>query len=284
MLTLIVSILAFLCDGELDEKKLVSGKYILEGVRVDDNGKVETESINHKIGDKIILKCGDFSREMTIAGHVIANSDTNTDGSWMGSAFYLPAETFVRITGVQDVMSYAFDVADDKEADMEKFLKAYTDRMEPTMNYRSKETALSGLTGVRDTAVLIGGTLSAIIGLIGILNFINAVLTGILTRLHEFAVLQSIGMTRRQLKILLCREGTYYAVLTAIVSVILSICCSVLIVRPISEKVWFMSFCFVYRPLVILLPVLFLLSAGIPVLLYHSEKEQSLVEQMRIRF
>ena len=182
---------------------------------------------------------------------------------------------------MDDAMSYAFDVADEEEENMETFLKQYTGSVEPTMNYTSKFTALSGLEGVRNTAVLIGGALAIIIGLIGILNFINAVLTSILTRRREFAVLQSIGMTRKQLKTVLCWEGGCYAILTAVVSVVLSICCSLLIVRPLSEKLWFMSFRFVFWPLAIILPILLVLSVLIPLIAYRSADQQSLVERMR---
>ncbi len=45
----------------------------------------------------------------------------------------------------------------------------------------------------------VGGALSLVIGMIGVLNFINFMLTGILTRRREFAMFQSMGMTRRQL-------------------------------------------------------------------------------------
>lgn len=45
----------------------------------------------------------------------------------------------------------------------------------------------------------VGGALSLIIGMIGVLNFINFMLTGILTWRREFAMFQSMGMTRRQL-------------------------------------------------------------------------------------
>lgn len=271
----------YLVDGELDRGMLASGDYILEGVRADDNGNVETDSFHHRVGDKITLKCGDRVREMTVLGHVIVNPDTNTDGAWMGSVFYLPTDVFKELTGVEYAMSYAFDVSDDEESDMETFLKQYTDHVEPTMNYTSKFTALSGLEGIRDTAILIGGALALIIGLIGILNFINAVLTSILTRRREFAVLQSVGMTRKQLKTVLRWEGCLYAILTAIVSVALSMCCSVLIVRPLSVNVWFMRFQFVFWPLAIILPILFILAILIPMLAYRWSDRKSLVERLR---
>ena len=268
-------------DGTIDTDRLASGNYVLEGTCTDDNGNVEADTINHSIGDVITLHCDGKDKKLTVLGHVIANPNTNTDGSWMGSVLFLPTDVFQTLTGVSYAMSYAFDVTQDQESAMETFLKEYTDSVEPTMNYSSKFTALAGLEGVRQAAVLIGGALSLIIGLIGILNFSNAILTGILTRRHEFAMLQSIGMTRKQLRSILCREGGFYAGFTAIISVFLCICCSLLIVRPLSGSIWFMHFHFVFYPLLIILPILFLLAILLPLLLYHSIDKQSLVEQLR---
>ncbi|HWQ43211.1 MAG TPA: ABC transporter permease [Desulfosporosinus sp.] len=270
-----------LVDGELDMEKLATGNYILEGVKTDDHGNVDMNSANHKVGDVITLTCGDQAREMIVLGHVVANPNTNTDGSWRGSDFFLPAEVYQELTGSTYAMSYAFNVADDQEADMETFLKQYTDSTQPTMNYTSKFTALASLEGIQDTAVLIGGALALIIGLIGVLNFINAVLTSILTRRKEFAMLQSIGMTRKQLVKMLCFEGGYYAALTAASSVVLSIACSLLIVRPLCGQIWFTSYHFVFWPLLIVLPLLFVLGILVPLVAYHTTDKQSIVERLR---
>ena len=51
-----------------------------------------------------------------------------------------------------------------------------------------------------DAVTTLWKALSVIIGLIGIVNFINSVLTSIITRQKEFAMLQSIGMTGKQQK------------------------------------------------------------------------------------
>ena len=73
--------------------------------------------------------------------------------------------------------------------------------------YESKATARSEFAQFRQMFLLIGGILCAIIGLVGLLNFFNAMMTGILSRRREFAVLQAVGMTNRQLKTMLIYEG-----------------------------------------------------------------------------
>ena len=55
----------------------------------------------------------------------------------------------------------------------------------------------------------------------GILNFFNAILTGILSRKREFAMLQAVGMTGRQLKKMLMLEGVLYGGMTILLSLVL---------------------------------------------------------------
>jgi putative ABC transport system permease protein len=128
---------------------------------------------------------------------------------------------------------------------------------------------------------MIGGTLSLIIGLIGILNFVNAILTSILTRRQEFAMLQSIGMTKKQLRGMLIYEGLYYVLGTALFSILLGIIFSISIVKPLSSMMWFLSYHFIIWPLLALLPLLLLLGIIIPVAVYSMNDKQSIVERLR---
>lgn len=267
-------------DGEVDAEKLATGKYILEGVWVDTRGNMDTDSMNHDVGEKVKLDFGGNIREVIVLGHVIAN-ETNTH-DWVGSCFFLPGDIYKELTGDNNAMSYVFDVEEDKETDIEHYLKWYTDNVEPTMNYKSKFTVIAGLTDIRNIIISIGGTLSFIIGIIGILNFINSISTSIFTRRNEFAVLQSIGMTKRQLMIMLRLEGCYYVALTTVCSILLSLGSSLFIVRPLSEQIWFFNFDFNFWPLAIILPLLFVLGALIPNILYHLTRRQSIVEGLRI--
>ena len=59
--------------------------------------------------------------------------------------------------------------------------------------------------------LLLGTVLSFIVGLVGIINFVNAVITGIVSRKRELAMLQAVGMTGQQLRAMLVWEGLFYA-------------------------------------------------------------------------
>lgn len=178
-------------------------------------------------------------------------------------------------------MSYAFNVSEKKEAEMEQFLQSYTGSIEPVMNYTSKFTALNEFSGMRNTVVMIGGVLSVVIGLIGILNFTNTILTSILTRRKEFAILQSIGMSKKQLRSMLMFEGLYYALGTCVLSLVFGIAVSLLIVRPIGSMLWFFRYRFVLWPILVVQPFFFVIGAIIPLLSYILTDRQSIVEWLR---
>ena len=62
---------------------------------------------------------------------------------------------------------------------------------------------------------VLGSGISLLLLLIGVLNFINVMVTGVYSRRQELAVLESIGMTKRQISGMLTWEGFYYALFTA---------------------------------------------------------------------
>lgn len=144
--------------------------------------------------------------EYTVAAAVLVPS--SLDYRYYGAdQFVLGAERFQQDTGTDSVMTYVFDTEDSQTDRMEAFLADYTEQVQPTLDYESKKTYQAEFDGFRNMFLTMGSALSLIIGLVGVLNFVNAVLTGILTRKHEFAVLQAIGMTGGQLKRCLCWKG-----------------------------------------------------------------------------
>lgn len=207
--------------------------------------------------------------------------------------FVLNAETFKRDTQTEDIMYYAYDmekaVADtDSKTDidantknMEDFLMNYTQNVNLQYDYESKETYAEEFYGFRDMVMVMGSVLSFIVGLVGILNFLNAILTGILARRREFAVLQSVGMTGKQLKQMLVAEGLYYALGAVVISFILNILLGSLVGKVMGSMFWFFTYKFTVTPILIVAPVFILLGVAIPLITYHFSAKKSIVERLR---
>ena len=66
------------------------------------------------------------------------------------------------------------------------------------------KAAQGNMTGV-------GIGISLILAVIGVMNYINTIIGNIANRRKELAILESIGMTRKQMNRMLMREGSIYA-------------------------------------------------------------------------
>lgn len=131
------------------------------------------------------------------------------------------------------------------------------------------------------TFALLGGLLCAIIGIVGVLNFINAMMTSILSRQREFAVLQSIGMTGRQLKAMLIWEGLLYTLGSGLISLLLSAAVNPLAGALLEKAYWFFSYSYTLTPVLLAMPVFMLLGFTIPCIMYGQAARHSIVERLR---
>lgn len=128
---------------------------------------------------------------------------------------------------------------------------------------------------------MLGGALSFVVGFVGILNFFNAVLTGIISRKREFAVLQSIGMTGKQLKQMLVCEGLLYAMLAIVASMMIILLSSQLIGPTLEEMLWFFTYHFTLLPVVVIAPLFIGLGCVIPLGVYYGMAKMTIVERLR---
>ena len=275
-------------EGTIDLEQLKTGKYILLSVECTDDGTVidnpnihvgDTIQLNHIRKDGLSDTIGE-SYEFTIMAKVRKNENTTTTRNTGASRLYLPTEIYLPLCDQPHLVNFPFNVKPGTEPAMEEFLKSYIDSVEPSMDFESKSTYVSSFEGLTSLIITIGGALSIIIGIIGITNFVNSVLTSVITRKKEFAMLQSIGMTGKQLKRMLSFEGLYYAAGTIITSAVLGALFSAVIVRGISSGIWFFTYQFVMWPMLAVYPFLLLLTAAIPALMYRQIAKVSIIERL----
>lgn len=195
--------------------------------------------------------------------------------------FVMGAERFMQDSQSSSIMTYVFNTAEGAAAGMEQFLAEYTEIVQPLYNYESKTSYQAEFEGFRGMFLTMGGALAAIVGLVGVLNFINAVLTGIITRKREFAVLQAIGMTGRQLKVMLVYEGLYYTMLAAGLSLALSVALGPVMGRACSSFLWFFTYRFTVLPVVVITPLFLTLGCAVPLLTYRTVEKHTVVERLR---
>ncbi|MGL6202002.1 MAG: FtsX-like permease family protein [Lachnospiraceae bacterium] len=109
---------------------------------------------------------------------------------------------------------------------------------------------------------------SIIIFVIGLLNLINTMITATTFRRKEFGIMQSLGMTKKQLRTLLLFEGMNHAVITLIISYILSCVMISTVVKNYLEGQWSSPHSLVLNPFLLFTPVILIITLGIPLLGY----------------
>ena len=299
-------------EGDLSKLYQPGGNYIAAVYADDDYGRPVMDSHWAKLGDKITLRYvdeleyynpttgqvygawEDVPEDARYDARAVAYRDVTYEvaalvvvpscldyGYYGVDEFVLNDQTFCRDTGTDSVMLYAYNTDDGDTQAMETFLADYTENQQPQYDYISKATYQAEFEGFRKMFLLRGGALSFIVGLVGVLNFFNAILTGILTRKREFAVLQSIGMTGRQLKTMLVWEGLFYGIFSLLIALLLALVLGPLSAETLENLFWFFTYRLTVSPILILLPIFLALGCLVPLGVYRVVARSSVVERLR---
>ena len=174
----------------------------------------------------------------------------------------------------------SYRVAEADQPAFEAAVREYTDH-NTQMGYQSKDSLRREFEGMITVIATIGIAMAVIIALVGMLNFINAIITQIISRKREFAMLQSIGMTNAQLQKTLICEGISYVVIAGAISFVLGSLISWAVLRALNNVILFFEYRFQIMPFVIMMPVLVLVAVLAPVAAYRNLRKKSIVERLR---
>ena len=201
----------------------------------------------------------------------------------MGLDYIFPTRELLgnMVAADQPAMKTIFNVNDENVLAAENWLKNYTVNTDTELDYLSKIVLSQSFNGMINMYRLVGGVLCAILALIGILNFINSMTTSILSRHKEIAMLQSVGMTGRQVKRMLMYEGIGYSVLGLLCSLILSVVGSVTVVRMMGAELSYFTWHFTLLPVILCMIPLVLITAFVPIVCYKKMARKTEVERLR---
>ena len=202
----------------------------------------------------------------------------------MGLDYIFPTNELLgnMVPADQPAMKTIFNVDEEHQLATENWLKNYTTNTDTALDYLSKVTLRQTFDGMINMYRLVGGALCAILALIGILNFINSITTSILSRYREIAMLQSVGMTGRQVKQMLIYEGIGYSILGLLGSLILSVIASLTVVRMMGAELTYFTWHFTMLPVFLCIIPLILITAIVPLVCYNKMAQKTVVERLRI--
>lgn len=235
------------------------------------------------VGSTVTLE----GRDYTVMAIVFPRESVDGGASEAGAPdameqhFILPAETF-RQNWPENTLRKLFLNVDDAHIDtVQRWLDDYTAAVDTSLPVTSRQSKAQQYEAETRSAAVMGNTVSVVIALVGVLNFINSMVTAIVSRRREFAMIQSVGMTRRQLCRMLVYEGFCYAVITLAASYLISALAVGVVIRGMVAG-GFTTFRFTLLPLNICTPILLIFAALIPFACFKNLERQSIVERLRM--
>lgn len=243
-------------EGEFNKDKWNNGSYAIVG---EDSDKKSS----FKVGDKIKIKVKDSIKEVQIMGKINYNfsdglryypiiqenqfdeSSPELDKEY----FYLNPNLYEELTGDNSIMSYGFDVEDSEKENFDKLLKSF--EIDPDFSYDSRDIQINSFKDFKNLIEFVGYSLSIVLFLISVLNFINIIATEILRNMVNLSILEAIGMTKKNIKKYLVKKNLIYSISSLVFSFVVMLLIDKFILIDLMAETKWTTFSFIITPLLI---------------------------------
>ncbi|MGT2832292.1 ABC transporter permease [Streptococcus halotolerans] len=243
-------------SGVVDWEKFNSGNYVVISTPMK-GSKDDSKYSFYKVGDSISVKLPDGSNktyEVMGIGCLPYAMGPGFSRS-MDMNIMLPLSEYTSYSTSNKVMKVFIDVDKAHIKNIEKRLLDYCEKEKPLLDLESRSAYKEGFKHMKQMFIFIGGSLSFIVALIGILNFINLTYMTINERRDELNTLHAIGMTYKQIKTMLYAEGIIRIVLTYVTVLLFGIGLTYKIVNMIAGQMIMFKYQFVTWPILVTLPL-----------------------------
>lgn len=273
-------------DGVFDKEKWQTGNYVIIGEYGDKKSAF-------KAGDKIKINVKNKVKEVQVMGKVeynfsnglryftVIKEDINDESSPTLSLeyIYMNPNEYKELTGDQSIMSYGFDVEDSEKENFDNLLKTFEN--EPDFSYDSRDLQIKSTMEFKSLIEFAGYSLSIVLFLISVLNFINVIATEILRNMVNLSILEAIGMTKKNIKKYLVKKNLIYSLCGLVFSFIIMLLVDKYILIGFMEQTQWTSYKFVIMPLILVNLVNIIIGIIFTGRFYEKHSQNSLVDRIR---
>ena len=192
----------------------------------------------------------------------------------------LSEDEYLSVFGECSPMRTLVDVEDTKEPAFEVWIKNYTGNT--NLSYTSKQTVINDNKSFGQLFAIAGFIIAVILGLIGVMNFGNTMIASIISRSRELAMLEAVGMTSKQQRKSLLKDGMRYFIYTSVLTVLLSGIINVTAVKTFVNNLPMFSWHFSLTALALCLPVILIIILIIPAAAMRRLSRTSIVDRLRM--
>ena len=258
-------------EGDVNYQSLVEENMILmtEGL----------EGIN--IGDSVTMQLEDKSEKTYVIGGILSESlysDTALYGGW----FVIPEE-LIDENERNNIKTSDIIVSEDQSRSDEVY--GYLNDLMSQNGYLHLTTLDEAVDAKRESfkqvsMALIGITVFLI--LFSIINFISTVIINLSTKKQEFAILQSIGMRKKEVEKMEVGEGTIIVVGSALVTFLCGSILGRLVIGALKKSgMFYLTYTFPVILFIVYIFSLLIISALIVQCIFRVLQKSSITEQLR---
>lgn len=265
-------------EGSYDPERFATGEYVVAA------GASSTSFVSTPpVGSRVEI--GGRSFEVMAGVSYLSRMLTGSDSreAQFNVSYYIPERVYEELfpdSGIRNVM---VNIDRNSQNEFEDFLTELTKGTGIGIDTRSGY--IWNFKNALFHSYIIPMLVGVVLLLIGILNFGNALVTGMIVRKRELAVYESLGMTRRQIRSLFLMEGLIHGgvqilILVPVVSAVTWILGKWWITH--SATSWCATWHYSLLPMWIVLPLLAGIAVAVPLCCLHAIMEESVTQRLRV--
>lgn len=162
----------YILDGAFDAERFATGQYCLSiGPSMTPGDVIPA----HAVGEKLLIAGREF--EVMAALKPLRPMVAGRDSLAFDLPVILPADVFTKLWAGSNLRKFYFNVTDETMEDAQALLSKYQQGAAAGMNVVSRRTMIAQYESQTRASAVMGYAVSIIIALVGVLNFVNSMVT-----------------------------------------------------------------------------------------------------------
>ena len=250
-------------------------------------GEIEPpEDFSSMVGQTLFLRGRDGQVQSFTIGGVVGDDSFSLAASSPGNntvpGVLVSQAGMDRINPDADIRNICINAEEGQLMTLDQAIQEIVAVAPAHVEYVSVAQAQADYAHNQQTVALVGNGVCILMVLMGLMNYVNVMATSVQTRRRELAMMESLGMTRRQLRAMVMWEGGIYAVLS---SVLFLAGCGILWAAFSDTHIdaGVLAFSFVWPPRLVvgLVLALLVLCPCISALAYRISSREPVIQRLR---
>lgn len=195
---------------------------------------------------------------------------------------YVSEAGMERLTKTPIISAIGVDMKDMNQIErIDSELQALNNTLTKTeWNYKSPLGMMDEFNQMFYSMNLLGNGAAVLLIVVGLINFINVMLTGVVARKNEFAVMESIGTSKKQIQKILTLEGSIYALVTTALIMTLGNVFLLLVADAVPHMADYAKFEYPFALVICLIFAIFIICLSVPAIVYRAVSKETVIERL----